>query len=119
MMSTTMKVAAITIIILAFLAGGVTGYGYSWWRSERYYANDRIDRLHRQSAEDVKTYTRLLRLIRSGDTERAFIYLEALLDTAQLTLSAVLNEFPDFIQSSTGRDALKDMEQYRNEYPKE
>lgn len=115
-----LKSIAILVAIVSFLVGAMLGYWLSKRHSEEYYTQDRIERLHRISAQEVKTYIKLLRFTRNDDRDGSIRYLEALLDTAHTTLYEAHRDFPDAYRSSSiSRQALKDMDQYRNEYPRE
>lgn len=113
-----LKPIAILVAIVSFLAGAIPGYWLSKWHSEEYYTQDRIERLHRISANEVKTYIKLLHFTRNDDRNGSIKYLEALLDTAHTTLYEAHRDFPDAYRSSSiSQQALKDMDQYRSEYP--
>lgn len=114
-----MKIATPIVVIFALLLGGAGGSLYVSKHAEEQYAYNRMEQLYRESALEIKTYAKLLRLMRNGEHERVVKYLEALLSSAEGTLAATESDVPESVKNTAGRESLNYLTQYRVDFPLE
>jgi hypothetical protein len=114
-----MKTSIVLSILIALLVGAASGGWYARKESEEEFAYLRMEQLYKESALEIKTYAKLLRLARTGEEERVLKYLEALLGSAETTLVATRNDVPEEVQLTVGDEAIDYLSQYRADFPAE
>jgi hypothetical protein len=114
-----MKTSIVLSVLVSMLVGAAIGGWYASKKSEEEFAYSRMEQLYRESAMEIKTYAKLLRLSRSGEKERVLKYLEALLGSAETTLAVTKNDIPEEVQLTVGDEAINYLSQYRTDYPVE
>jgi len=112
-----MKTTIVLSILVSLLVGAASGGWYASKKSEEEFAYFRMEQLYKESAMEIKTYAKLLRLTRSGEEDRVLRYLEALLGSAETTLAGVKNDVPEELQLTVGNEAIDYLSQYRADFP--
>lgn len=114
-----MRTSLILSVLVSLIVGAVIGIWYASSKAEEDFAYFRMEQLYRESALEIKTYAKLLRLARSGEDERVLKYLEALLGSAETTMAGTKNDVPEEVKLSVGKEAIDYLDQYRTDFPLE
>ena len=86
-------------------------------KAEERHAYREFARLYNDSVQDKKTYSKLLRLMRSDEKERVVKYLEALLGAAAGAEDAVKDHVSEEIRSRVNSGVLDYMGDYNDANP--
>ena len=112
-----MRTSLLASFFVSLIVGAVGRIWYASTKAEKDFAYSRMERLYRESALEIKTYAKLLRLVRNGEDERVLKYLEALLSSAETTMAGTKNDVSEEVKLSVGKEAVDYLNQYRSEFP--
>ncbi|MEH6638332.1 MAG: hypothetical protein V7717_03555 [Porticoccaceae bacterium] len=100
-------------IILVVILSAYAASSYT----ENKIGREHLELLYTRSAVEVKTFTKLLELVRGDDKERTIKYLEALLFSSKSMLEATSKHASTNVKESIGKEAVDHMKNYMNKYP--